>query len=545
VRSHTYLSLPELVTHAERALGLDVEVDVAAGLAAATSEGVGDLGRAHLDAFRDVATDFSRSADAPTLGAFLGWLAAAMAQSGGLDRPLRDVDPHAVQVITVHGAKGLEWDVVAVPGLVNGTFPSKTPTANGDWTDNAWLWRLGALPYPLRGDAADLPHLAFEDADDAKELKDEISAFQLRCGEHQLAEERRLAYVAFTRARRELHLSGSWWRSGSTPREPSVLLTDLVDAGLVIVDSWADEPSDGDANPLAGQTRSATWPSSGTRSDAIGAIRAAAARVDEALASEESVLASSRGPSATGDRDRMGGADLTEGADVADLAALARLLLAERADHDGARAEVAFPAHVSASGLVALATDRDAFALARRRPVPRQPSAHARRGTRFHAWVERYYGSSALLDIDDIPGPGDDGAIDDERLEELKETFLRSPWAAREPLAIEADVETPVGGVVVRSRIDAVFPERFAGPEGGEVPGALVVDWKTGRAPSDEASARARAVQLAVYRLAWSRWSGLPLERVSAAFYYVADDEVSSPVDLLGEVELEELVRGG
>ena len=560
-RAQTYLSLPELVTQAERALGLDIEVDVAAALFDAGAQGGSELGRAHLDAFRDVAVEFSQSADVPTLGAFLAWLGAAQAQEGGLDLPLRDVDPDAVQVITVHGAKGLEWDLVVVPGLVQQAFPQVRFGDDGP-TDSGWLTGLGNLPYPLRGDARDLPQLAYDDAEDATGLRDALGAFKLASGEHELAEERRLAYVAFTRARHDLHLSGSWWRNGTRPSEPSVFLTELVDGG-VRPDAWADVPEDGASNPLADRVRTGWWPaapgadgpvcddsaldqdattdqdaadgsSAGAvpgadpgPSPAVRAVRAAADAVREAVDTGASVLASD--PAADDD-----------------LAALARLLLAERATHDAARAEVAFPAHVSASGLVALAADRDAFALSRRRPVPRKPSPHARRGTAFHAWVERWFGAAALLDVEDLPGADDADVRTDEQLDALRATFQRSVWASREPLAIEVDVETPVAGVVVRCRIDAVFPER-AEPRPGEAvgrAGAVVVDWKTGRVPRDEESRRAREVQLAAYRLAWSRWSGLPLEDVSAAFYYVADDTIVRPVDLLDEAALEALVRG-
>jgi len=554
VRAQTYLSLPELVTQAERALGLDIEVDVAAALFDAGAQGGSELGRAHLDAFRDVAVEFSQSADTPTLGAFLAWLGAAQAQEGGLDLPLRDVDPDAVQVITVHGAKGLEWDLVVVPGLVQQAFPQVRFGEDGP-TDSGWLTGLGNLPYPLRGDARDLPHLAYDDAQDATELRDALAAFKLASGEHELAEERRLAYVAFTRARHDLHLSGSWWRTGTRPSEPSVFLTELVESG-VRPDAWADVPEDGASNPLADRVRTGWWPAPPADGDpsgedageaappgpaasaggdpdpgpspAVRAVRAAAAAVRDAVADGASVL--------SGDP-----------ADDDDLTALARLLLAERATQEAARAEVPFPAHVSASGLVALAADRDAFALSRRRPVPRKPSSHARRGTAFHAWVERYFGAAALLDVEDLPGADDADVRTDEELEALRTTFLGSEWASREPLAIEVDVETPVAGVVVRCRIDAVFPERVAARPGdapGGRAGAVVVDWKTGRAPHDAESRRAREVQLAAYRLAWSRWSGLPLEDVSAAFYYVADDTVVRPVDLLDEAALEALVRG-
>src|SRR5690606_38467335 len=201
------LSLPELVVAAERALGLDVEVATAEMLASAVSagpggapaaEGISRRGREHLDAFRDVAASFAQSADVATLGAFLAWLGVAGDQERGLDMPVRDPDPDAVQVITAHAAKGLEWDVVAVPGLVDGVFPSQAESSQGR-TDSGWLTDLAALPYHLRGDADDLPELAWQDATDTKDLADRRAEFRLACGAHRLAEERRLAYVAFTR----------------------------------------------------------------------------------------------------------------------------------------------------------------------------------------------------------------------------------------------------------------------------------------------------------------------------------------------------------
>ena len=102
-------------------------------------------------------------------------------------------------------------------------------------------------------------------------------------------------------------------------------------------------------------------------------------------------------------------------------------------------------------------------------------------------------------------------------------------------------METPVGGLIVRSRIDAVFPE----PDGGVV----VVDWKTGRPPTDAEAVRTRELQLAVYRLAWSRWRGVPMESVRAAFFYVATGETVRPERLLDAAEIERLLtaahRGG
>ena len=93
--------------------------------------------------------------------------------------------------------------------------------------------------------------------------------------------------------------------------------------------------------------------------------------------------------------------------------------------------------------------------------------------------------------------------------------------------------ETEVAGTLVRGRIDAVF----ADDDGG----ATVVDWKTGRVPHDDALP-ALAVQLAAYRLAWSALSGIPVERVRAALHYVRDDVTKSPADLLDAAGLRALV---
>lgn len=71
-----------------------------------------------------------------------------------------------------------------------------------------------------------------------------------------------------------------------------------------------------------------------------------------------------------------------------------------------------------------------------------------------------------------------------------------------------------------------------------------VVDWKSGRPPSDAEEKAAREVQLAVYRLAWADWKGLDVQDVDAAFYYVATDQTVRPQKLLTRAELEGLIGG-
>ena len=92
----------------------------------------------------------------------------------------------------------------------------------------------------------------------------------------------------------------------------------------------------------------------------------------------------------------------------------------------------------------------------------------------------------------------------------------------------------PFAGRILVCKIDAVYATTL--PDGRD--GVEIVDWKTGRAPRDDDDRRAKELQLALYRLAYARWSGRPLDDVSAAFYFVADDAVLRPDDLPDESEL-------
>jgi DNA helicase-2/ATP-dependent DNA helicase PcrA len=209
-----------------------------------------------------------------------------------------------------------------------------------------------------------------------------------------------------------------------------------------------------------------------------------------------------------------------------------RLLLAEReARRRGGDTEVDLPPHLSTSSLVALAEDPEAFASALRRPMPGPPALAARRGTAFHAWVEEHYARAAIVDVDELPGSADEDA-GDTGLEELRAAFAASEWAGRTPLEVETSVETVVDGVAVRGRIDAVFED--TGDDGEAI--WTVVDWKTGP-PATGARARARALQLAAYRLAWARVRGVDPERVRAAFFHAATGETLWP-ELPGADEL-------
>ena len=542
LRSLTGMPLADLAGEAERALGLDIEV-------LSRPEHTPSTARAHLDAFADVAASFSGSADRPTLGGFLSWLDAAQAEERGLDKGYTEVSTDAVQVLTVHAAKGLEWEVVAVPGLVEGSFPARSSSATsfkgGAWkisppTDKGWIGGLSGVPYDLRGDCDGLPALRWRSAPNLTVLEAEIREFISAGGEHGIDEERRLAYVAFTRARRELLLTAPVWSDPTTPRITSRFLTELVDHSDLGLHphTWEPMPEPkGDsklANPRQSEPVSAIWPADpmaarrAQLSDAVQVVLDAMAD----LKTRDDVDEPSDGPGEPGD----GPGEPSEGPGESRVTGRERELRILLAERDAAarprEIEVKVPRHLSASGVVSFAGDPQAFARELRRPMPSPPALAARRGTAFHAWVEQHFARAAFVDLCDLPGSADDDAADDELLPLMKELFLASEWAGRSPAAIEIAIETTVSEMAIRGRIDAVFSR----PGGG----FTVVDWKTGAKPSGD-EARVRALQLGAYRLAFARLRGLSLDQVDAAFYYARTGETVFP-DLPDDTQLESLL---
>ena len=506
LRAHIGRPLADLTAEAERVLGLDIEVAARPGVDPVAA-------RADLDAFTDVADAFTGEGAEPTLGAFLAYLTAAQQEEFGLETG-RVGDSNSVKLLTAHAAKGLQWPAVFVPGLAMGersqVFPAR-PRVSTRWTDNPRL-----IPFGLRGDAGDLPELLGLDAAS-------LEAFGEACAARDLSEERRLMYVAATRAAFWLGCSGYWWGEGGSSRlGPSPFLEEVRKSGVAEVSAWADAPEPDAENPLLAGVDEADWPvtPAGQRYEAV---REAAALVEAALAQP----AATPPPEDLGARDR----ELTEAWDLD-----AGLLLAERAQRRGDGAtQVPLPARLSVSSLVTLARDPAELARQVRRPMPRPPARQARRGTAFHQWLEQRYGQQLLIDDNALFGPEDDDTAEGD-LAALRSRFEQGEWAERWPQAVEVPFETLVGGRLVRGRIDAVFADAPGG-------GYDVVDWKTGRPPGSEAERHAVSVQLAAYRLAWAALAGVTAADVRAAFYYVAHDQTVRPADLLDEAGLAALIE--
>ncbi|MFD3974885.1 UvrD-helicase domain-containing protein [Streptomyces cyaneofuscatus] len=562
--------------------GLEVELS-------ASPQALAARRRETLANFLDTAASFAALDGEASLLAFLGFLRTAAQYEKGLDNALPGGE-NTVKVLTAHKSKGLEWDVVAVPGLVTGQFPS-------DRARDAWTAQAKVLPHALRGDAETLPVL---DAYDAKGMK----AFKEEMKEHQHTEELRLGYVTFTRPRSLLLGSGHWWGpSQKRTRGPSAFLEALYEhcvAGHGEIEAWADEPAEDEENPaLAAPDTDLAWP---LPLDATALARRRAARdtvlahlerlalqgderppayapgpdgipahdlwddelpLDEPPADEDwdwDALPTER-PAGTPDTQEApepvrapaphipaarhpqeepqegpqeGPADRLTPEEARTLASWDRDLDALAGELRRARAtvhDVLVPASLSATQLLRLAEDPDAFAKELARPMPRPPQPAARRGTRFHAWVESRYEELPLpmLGPDELPGGDEsDAEIADERdLAELKEAFERTAYARRTPYRVETPFQITLAGRVIRGRIDAVYRT-------GDT--YEIVDWKTTRHRT------ADPLQLAVYRLAWAELHDLPLTAVTATFLYVRSGETVHPQGLPGRAELERIL---
>jgi len=503
LRSHAGEALLDVVRRIVDTCGIDVELDSSVSPAARAR-------RENLDLFVRAVADFQSIDGQATLPALLAYLTAEDELGNGLD-VASPSEADSVKLLTVHRAKGLEWDAVFLPGVVAERFPSTRGRSR-------WPGRASVLPTPLRGDAADLPVLeGWTDKD--------VDALKAASKAHDAEEELRLGYVAFTRARHLLWVSSYVWRHGRLkpvgPSDFQRVVRDVLQERGGDALTWREVPEDGGANPLLDGRRSVPWPVTDQTAEALRRLEAA-----------ELVAA------AASDHDRVGvpeaALDLVEASLLAEWDGELERLLAEARRDRADVVEVPLPSSLSATSLSRLRDDPEELAATLARPMPRPPSPAARFGTRFHAWVESRFGQQQLVDPDELPGRSDAGIDDEDDLRTLVEAFERGPFADRTPVAVEPSFALVLGSQVVRGRIDAVYAEEVAG-----VSGYLVVDWKTGRHQD------ADPLQLAVYRLAWAELTGVPVERVRAAFCFVRTGDLVEPVALATRSELEALVRAG
>ncbi|MEK7251745.1 MAG: ATP-dependent DNA helicase [Actinomycetota bacterium] len=442
--------------------------------------------RLNLYRFLDLAEEWSPLEGAPSLAAFLDHLdlLADEASSGELDTA-RVSGADAVPLLTVHRAKGLEWDTVFLPALEHDVFPSRVI----QFEDPVSVPFV--VPFHLRLDRDVLPSLD-GDEDQRKGVLRVAHADQ----------EWRTAYVAVTRARHSIFASGAFWTGGVKPRKASRLF-EIIDAV---------------ASP-------------------------AAARCDDAGEPpvRSSLLSRSPAPDplfTDGWRNAL--AETAFDADVPrTLAEFARL--AEPYDRavDQLRIDLAglpepgigtsepAPFTTSVTGLVTLASCPLRYRWSEIDRLPRRPSPAARRGVELHRRIEMHNRGTVAFE-DATPGFYD--AVGDEASpESAYARFSRSRFAAQRPILVEAPFTLVIDEVRISGRIDAIY-------EDGD--GWEVVDFKSGRATDDPA----RNVQLEAYALAVAE-AGLAGGRVPAAirvtFAYCGGNDIDEVTETVDEAWLQ------
>lgn len=520
LRTHSVRrSISDVYADIEEIMGIRTEV-----LARQDPHADGSHGTAHLDAFAQIVANYERIAGA-TLPGILDYFALAQEQEDGFEPGEVTVRSERVQLLTVHKSKGLEWQHVAVVHADNKTYEDET--TKGESYEN-WTKNFEFIPSVLRGDARgedDLSGAPVFDADPAdfetlKELREAVKAHGDEFRASYEAEAARLFYVAITRSERTLLVSGSYnGKEKHHANAPYLHLKTMQQALPNAVVHWEEELV---AEASDKEATTATFPQ-----DALGERRKA---VESAATMVRQVLAE-------GADNRAATSEITQQWD-ADVTAL----LEEHARQAVSTIEVPVLRELTATHLVSLKENPEAFARRSLRPVPFKPNSYAKRGTAFHEWLERRFGGTSLLGDDELPGTNEE-ALTDEAVVALKEAFLQSEWKDRTPERVEQPFEITIGKHVVRGRMDAIFHD-------GDDPqtGWMIVDWKTGQPPTGKNLANV-SLQLAVYRLAWAQLLGKELGRevdlgeIRAAFYYVGAGYTVEPGKLPDASELARLLE--
>jgi len=470
----------------------------------ASSDRRATTARQNLATFLDRVAAFAPVQGDPSLPAFLAYLDAVEDAS----EPVEAVQPapvDSVKLMTVHMAKGLEFPIVAVAGLSAGTGKDGSPRY-GIFPDArvADPRRAQGFPYELREDAGHLPRFAGN-----------ARAFRGQLEERALEDERRLFYVAVTRAKQLLVLTSAWWYQGSekTPKGPGPFWKEAADHPAVEVLTRAERP---ETSPLTERLRArVSWPPDGRRSeDKDDPV------FPEGLA--QAVELERAAPGTLEARVPPGQADAFRSAAEAGQ----HLLFAARVDPAAARVEP--PRILSVSQVLTYARCPRDFYWSVVRPLPLPPKPAARLGIVVHRLLERRARSlPGLLDTDDLAGDAPGGLAAPELVEVATRNFAATRYAGLPPPDAEVGVVLRIGPWVIRGRIDAIFRH---GPE------VELVDWKTGR----QVEAAAGGLdQLTIYALALRALGGLPGNRCTVSYCYLGGEQPEIDTTALGPADLD------
>ncbi|MEY2476377.1 MAG: ATP-dependent helicase UvrD/PcrA [Actinomycetota bacterium] len=352
----------------------------------------GDKGRENLLRFFELAARFAPVDGDPGLLAFVEYLQLLDETEEELAEA-HPSDREAVRVMTVHQAKGLEFDSVWVPGLAGGSgrgggiFPDSRGGENP-------ISQSASLPWWLRAEDGGMPH--WRTVARMTDIDDEVRR-------RSLDEEWRLFYVATTRARRRLVCSAAHWYPGpADPQGPSRFYEFVASQTDLVTERFRQEPASVDPATAARERR---------RAIAAGRAGRPVARDDAPQLFDDASL-----PAPTGAESRPP------------------------------------PGAVSVTSLVSYARCPRQFYWSDVRPLPRVPSAAAALGTSVHRWIEQRAGRPLSLFEPDVDVPAATGVVAG-----LQESFLQSPYSGLEPVKVEAPFVLVVDGRVVRGRVDAAY----------------------------------------------------------------------------------------
>jgi DNA helicase-2/ATP-dependent DNA helicase PcrA len=409
---------------------------------------------ARLNLYRllDLAEEWSPLKGRPSLAAFLDYLEAME------EEPAEELDSahlsgeDAVALVTVHRAKGLEWDVVAIPAVTQKNFP----VIGGTFPDPVRFPQF--LPPDLRIDEA-LAEMPLDEEDRKGFFREQNDLGEWR-----------VAYVAATRARKTLIVTGSYWYGLPEPttnaKTPSELF-DLVEQHPVNRnEGHVDEPP---RPPLLRFAATGASPDPLFEEGWDGALRMSAG-------DEEALVEMARAQEVHGlFEDRVEG--------------MTRTLF----DLDAAGSIAPPPEKtrvVSVTGLVTYAQCPKRFFWSDIDPLPRRRNPAAVAGTALHRRIELHQrGQVPLEDFE----PDLYDAMDEATGTGGFKAFLDSRFAARRAALVEAPfILRTDSGYEIRGRIDAIYEE-----DGNWE----IVDFKSGPNRDDPT----RIVQLQAYALAADR----------------------------------------